>query len=214
MSVPTRAILVYKAPQRGRVKTRLAKTIGDQAALELYRWMGRRQLEVIPSEWEIEIRFSPDDQKALMRSWLGVRLRLEPQGKGDLGERMERAAASCFHDDVKRKAIFLGADCVDIDASVLKEAESRLERADVVLGPASDGGYYLVGMKERASALFEGIKWGSESVLPETINRIRASGKQLDLLEELVDVDDWEGLVSVRDRVDASIWKRLSLPGD
>jgi len=202
---------MYKAPQLGRVKSRLAKTIGDEAALELYRWMGRRQLESIPSNWEVEVRYSPDPQESLVRTWLGSRPRLEAQGKGDLGKRMLRAAESCLSDGVGRKAIFLGADCVDTDKDVLREAEARLNHADFVLGPASDGGYYLLGMKALEPTLFERIDWGTESVLEVTIERIQKSNRSMELLAERVDVDDWEDLSRVRGQIDEGLWKRLAL---
>ena len=95
MSVPTRAILMYRAPELGCVKTRLAKSVGDRAALELYRWMGIRQLNVIPAEWETEIRFSQGGHESMMREWLGSRSLMRPQGEGDLGDWMIRAARSC-----------------------------------------------------------------------------------------------------------------------
>ena len=79
MSVPTRVILMYKAPELGCVKTRLAKSVGDRAALELYRWMGIRQLNVIPAEWEMEIRFSQGGHESMMRELLGSRTLMRPQ---------------------------------------------------------------------------------------------------------------------------------------
>lgn len=212
MSVPTRAILMYKAPELGRVKTRLAKTIGDLAALELYRWMGRRQLLEIPSSWEVEIRFSPDNQISLMRDWLGSRLLLVPQGGGNLGDRMSRAARSCFSNGSSRKVIFLGADCLALGESCLKRAEAVLDDSDFVLGPATDGGYYLIGMRNLESSLFEEIDWGTSSVLMKTMDRIQLLRKNCELLERLVDVDDWDGLVDQHRFVDPDLWERLALP--
>ena len=212
MSVPTRAILMYKAPHLGSVKTRLAKRIGEVAALELYRWMGLRQLDAIPSDWEIETRFSPENEEPTMREWLGSRTLLNTQGKGDLGDRMLRAADSCFGVGAKRKIIFMGADCLELDERLLRKAEAALEASDFVLGPALDGGYYLLGMNDLETSLFEGIQWGSESVLNETIGRIQGINKSYVLLEELVDVDYWEDLVGQRESVDPKLWERLSLP--
>ena len=78
MSVPTRAILMYKAPELGCLKTRLPKSVGDWAALELYRWMGIRQLNVIPAEWKMEIRFSPGGHESMMRELLDSRTLMRP----------------------------------------------------------------------------------------------------------------------------------------
>jgi len=212
MFVPTRAILMYKAPELGRVKTRLAKSVGDSAALELYRWMGQRQLSEVPAEWELETRFSPDSSESVMREWLGSRTLLRPQGGGDLGDRMMRAARSCLGNGVEQKTIFLGADCLGLDESALKKAALSLDNADFVLGPASDGGYYLLGIKSFESSIFHGINWGSPSVLKETIDRIRSLDKAMELLEQRVDVDDWKDLVSQRKFVDPDLWQRLALP--
>ncbi len=202
---------MYKSPERGRVKPRLARTIGEAGALELYRWMGRRQLDAIPGDWEVETRFSPDDREALVRNWLGPRSALCPQGAGDLGDRMQRAAQSCLGDGVRRKAVFLGADCLEIDVGLLKGVETALDRTDVVIGPALDGGYYLLGMKELVPALFEGIDWGGPSVFRETMNRIQSTGKSVTQLEARRDVDDWESLAQSREQVDPALWKRLGL---
>ena len=212
MSVPTRAILIYKAPELGCVKTRLAKSVGDRAALELYRWMGIRQLNVIPAEWEVETRFSPDGHESMMREWLGSRMLMRPQGEGDLGDRMMRAARSCLEDGVERKVIFLGADCLGLDEPALQKAALALDRSDFVLGPASDGGYYLLGIKSFESSIFHGMNWGSPSVLKQTIDRIRLLDKAVKLLEQRVDVDDWKDLLSQRTFVDPDLWERLSLP--
>lgn len=213
MSVPTRAILMYKVPEPGSVKTRLAKSIGNEAALELYRWMGLRQLEAIPFGWDVEVRYTPDGQETPMREWLGSEVLLNSQGDGDLGDRMLRAARSCYLDDTERKVIFLGADCLELDEASLKNAALALDDSDFVLGPARDGGYYLLGMNRLDSSLFEGIDWGKESVLDETIERIQNLGKSYKLLKERVDVDDWKDLVDQRRYVDLGLWERLSFPG-
>ncbi len=212
MSVPTKAILMYKAPELGCVKTRLAKTVGKRAALELYMWMGRRQLSVVPLEWEVEIRFSPDCRGSMIRKWLGSRTLLRPQGLGNLGERMMRAAQTCLDSSVERKVVFIGADCLQLDESTLKMTELALDRSDFVLGPARDGGYYLLGIKSFEPTIFHGINWGRTSVLEETLDRIRLLGRSFELLEERVDVDDWRDLVDQREFVDSDLWQHLSLP--
>jgi len=114
-----------------------------------------------------------------------------------------RAARSCLENCGERKAIFLGADCLGLDESSLKKAALALDCPDFVLGPASDGGYYLLGIKSFETSVFHGINWGSPSVLKETIDRIRLLDKAVKLLEQSVDVDDWEDLLSQRKFVDA-----------
>ncbi|QXD33845.1 DUF2064 domain-containing protein [Candidatus Pelagisphaera phototrophica] len=108
--------------------------------------------------------------------------------------------------------IFLGADCLGLDEPALQKAALALDCSDFVLGPASDGGYYLLGIKSLEPSVFHGINWGSPSVLKETIDRIRLLDKAVKLLEQRVDVDDWEDLLSQRKFVDADLWQCLSLP--
>ena len=105
MSVPTRAIRMYKAPELGCSKTRLARSVGDWAALKIYRWMGIMQLNVIPAEWEMEIRFSPVGHKSLMRGLLDSRTLMRPQGER-LGNRMIRPDRSHLEDGFESKIIF------------------------------------------------------------------------------------------------------------
>lgn len=133
------------------------------------------------------------------------------QGEGYLGDRMMRAARSCLEDGVERKVIFLGAECLGLDEPALQRAALALDRSDFVLCPASDGGYYLRGIKSFESSIFHGMNWGSPSVLKETIDRIRLLDKAVKLLEQRVDVDDWKDLLSQRTFVDPDLWQRLSL---
>ena len=211
MSARTKAILVYRSPIEGKVKRRLASSIGDAAALELYRWMGERQLGVIPSSWSVEVRFTPDGAANLMEDWLGAGPRYVAQGSGDLGLRMWRAAKSTFAMGGCQKIIFLGADCLALDERILIKADRTLDKKDYVVGPAADGGYYLLGMRRCESIVFQGIHWGSSSVLEETIERIQSLGASYECLETLRDVDDGDSLVREKNRLDACIRKELRL---
>ncbi len=196
---------MYRSPELGRVKSRLAGAIGDESALALYRWMGRRQLDALPREWEVEGRFTPNSAEAEMVRWLGGRPNWKAQGGGDLGERMARAARDAFELDECETVFFVGADCVSLDETALREAERALSAVDVVLGPSADGGYYLLGLSRRFDAVFDNISWGSNRVFSESIERIQALGATYSLLEERVDVDDWESLQSQKDFVDSRL---------
>ncbi len=199
MSAPTKVVLMFKATELGRVKTRLGRDIGDSAALRLYEWMGLRQLRVIPRDWDIEVRYTPDNAESLMRKWLGPVPDFKAQGEGDLGQRMFRAARECFNTSTTHKLIFLGADCLSIDEEALLEASSALDTSEVVLGPSTDGGYYLLGIKEPEASLFENIPWSSARVLSETMVRIQSLETSYQLLDERVDIDDWEALLLQRE---------------
>ena len=201
MSVPIKAILMVRAPVEGQVTRRLAKSIGDVAALILYRWMGQRQLEGIPSSWSVEVRFTPGCSGDRMEAWLGKGPRFVTQGAGELGERMRRAAEFSLDKEGFQKVIFLGADCLALDEKILAKAAHGLKDKDFVLGPALDGGYYLLGMRRYESIVFENVKWGASSVFAETVDRIRKLGASLEVLETLSDIDDWESLKHEKNRI-------------
>ena len=209
MSVPTKAVLVYRSPIEGQVKRRLAASIGDAAALKLYRWMGQRQLEAIPSSWLVEVRFTPDSAGNRMENWLGGGPRYIPQGAGDLGERLWRATKWSFDREDSQKILFLGADCPGLDEKILAKAGHALDKKDFVVGPAVDGGYYLLGMRRRESIVFANINWGSSTVLDETICRIQSIGASFERLETLSDIDDWDSLEREKNRIDPAMRKIL-----
>lgn len=209
MYARTKAILMYKAPVEGQSKTRLGESIGHRKAIELYRWLGARQLFSVPKAWSTEVRYAPDEAERIVCEWLGPGISLVPQGDGDLGERMYRAVCDGAEELGVGKLIVLGADCPAIDQSLLLEAESRLESADIVMGPSKDGGYYLIGMKLAYETLFRGVAWGGDSVFEVTMDRIRTLGLSVELLEMREDIDDLESLCSQRSFIDREVWARL-----
>ena len=115
------------------------------------------------------------------------------QAEGDLGARMEHAFQKCFargHDRV----LIIGSDCPGVTTAYLRRAYAALEQTDVVVGPAADGGYTLLGMRELLSPLFRDMTWSTASVLPETLARVAAQGRSVTQLATLIDVDhieDW-----------------------
>ncbi len=192
-SVGSPAILMFlKDPIPGQVKTRLAREIGTAAACEIYREMVHRQLAALPAGWPVEIHFSPASARANFAAWLGPSYAYHPQPEGDLGNRLQRATAAAFnrgHPNV----ILIGGDCPSLDTNDLEETERLLNNgADVVMGPALDGGYYLLGLRPGADALlvFEGIPWSTPGVARATSARIDALGLRLARLAEKEDVDD------------------------
>ncbi len=204
----TERILMYKAPVEGAVKTRLAESIGDERALALYRWLGRRQW-IAAGEGAALVYFTPDTERDAMEAWLATSARLAPQGKGDLGERMGRAVEEALGRPGVSRAILVGADCPSLGDRDLIEAEARLDDADVVIGPSVDGGYYLLGLKRFEIELFREIPWGTEKVLPLTLERCAAAGASVALLESREDVDDLQSLQSLRAFIDPGVWSRL-----
>jgi hypothetical protein len=178
------------------VKTRLAAQIGAAAACRLYAAfvgdLGERLtvtgLPVCWAVWPPEAPFA-----ALVPGQ-----RCFAQVGRDLGERLEGALRTCL-ETTPLSAIAIGVDSPHLEPARLVEAADALAAgADVVLGPATDGGYYLIGLRAPCPALFRGIAWGSSSVLDATLARARAEGLRVHLLAPTFDVDDADGLAALR----------------
>jgi len=186
-------IVFLRAPRPGEVKTRLAATIGDEAACEAYRKLVEKLLENLASLNEVELCFAPDEAEAEIRPWLKTGWRLSPQGGGDLGARLHRAFESACHSGAKH-VVAIGSDCPEVTPGDIESAWIALQSHDAVIGPANDGGYWLIGLNEPRWSLFEGVAWSTDHVLAQTIERCRTAGLRVRLLRELDDVDtedDW-----------------------
>ena len=192
-------MVLLKAPRPGYVKTRLARDIGFPRATRLYRQLAERQVRAVPAAFHLEVHYAPRGAAAEMRAWLGERPRYRAQAGGDLGRRLEHAFARGFARGAAR-LLAIGADCPELDGPCLERAAHCLRRCDVVLGPARDGGYFLIGLRRPAPQLFAGIAWSSAEVLAQTLKRIKECGLSLALLGEKEDVDDLESLRRLRAR--------------
>lgn len=180
-----------KAPRPGRVKTRLAADIGPRPAAALYRRLGRDVVSAAVGDgYETVVWYAPRGQGASVREWLGglgvTRFQMQPSGP--LGYRLRTALARHFGYGARR-VIMIGSDCPGVDRDVILRAFAALEHHHVVLGPASDGGYYLIGMKAVHPALFRGIHWSSSTVLRETQAVARGLHLSCHSLRLLRDVD-------------------------
>lgn len=203
-----RLAVFTKYPAPGEAKTRLIPAIGEQAAADLQRDMTRHVLAVADGAMadgrgEIEVRYTGGDA-AEMQAMFGARW-YRPQGGGDLGERLRRTAEHAFAQGVERTVI-IGADCPMLTAPHIRAAFDALADHDLALGPAADGGYYLIGFRHVIAPLFHDIDWGSGRVLDQTL----AAAGELDLrpamLDELPDVDRPEDL-PVWDAVRTRYWE-------
>ena len=187
-----RTLAVFaKAPTPGRVKTRLALDIGARPAALLYRRMGRAVVRATAgSRYRTVVWFTPPRARRAVGSWLerlGVAA-YRSQGAGDLGARLRRAFRRQFADG-DRAVVIIGTDCPELGRRDVARAFAALETHDVVLGPARDGGYYLVGLRSHRPALFRGIPWSTPNVMLVTRARVRAMGLRCALLRRLRDVD-------------------------
>ena len=184
--------MFIKNPEKGKVKTRLAKTVGDDRALLIYKALleHTRKLTVPVDATRFLFYSNKINQED---DWSADNFRKEVQADGDLGDRMKAAFAQAFeeHDRV----LIIGSDCASLTTEIVAEGFAALAEHDFVLGPAMDGGYYLLGMNEYTPALFEEMAWSTETVGQTTQYRIKNMGKSCFLLKELSDIDfeeDWE----------------------
>ena len=186
-------IIFVKAPRIGTVKTRLAAVIGETEACAAYRELTETlvsRLEGLPT---VELRFSPDDAGPEIKPWLLAGWRSNPQGPGDLGDRLDRAFANAFAGGANQ-VVIIGSDCPHVTKRDVTDAWVALETNDLVLGPARDGGYWLIGLNSQQPLLFNQMAWSTPSVLQETVARARQSDFGIKLLRELADIDtasDW-----------------------
>ncbi len=212
-----RLILFTRYPEPGTTKTRMIPKLGAAGAAELQRQMTRHIVSRVTEftalhPTPLEVRFEGGN-KNLMAAWLGAGFDYSPQGEGDIGLRMGRAfekGFGCGYETV----VIIGSDIPDITADIIQKAFEELENHDLVLGPAGDGGYYLIGMHKTAfnranPRLFNGIHWGTDRVLPQTLAVAKEFGLSYTLLDTLDDVDRPE---------DLAVWQRavkptLELPG-
>lgn len=189
-----RLLIFARAPQRGLVKTRLAASVGPDRALAIYRSLTEQLLLRLQGmHADMVVVHSPADAAVGMRAWLGDALAYDAQCSGDLGTRMRHAMATAFADGAER-VVVIGTDCPDLTAATVDASFAALRHADVVLGPALDGGYYLIGASEVHDVLFEDIPWSTARTLRVTLDRARDAGLRVALLPALRDidtVDDW-----------------------
>lgn len=185
-----RTLIVFaKFPQIGRVKTRLAKGLGHAAALAFYRrTLAETLAETHGGPWRTVLCVAPDAARRVSRVWPSGIPR-NGQGRGDLGQRMARSLASG-----NGPTVIVGGDIPELARSDIAAAFSALGAADIVVGPAEDGGYWLVGVRvgRFASHLFDRVRWSSEYALADTL--ANAKRRRVAKLRTLADIDtaeDW-----------------------
>ncbi len=193
-----RVIVLTRYGEPGKAKSRLIGVLGAEGAAELQcqmtahtlAWAGRlgRRHDV-----SVEVRFEGGDRH-LMQARYGTDLPFRPQGEGDLGQRMCRALGDAVRDGATR-AVIVGSDCPGLTAELTRSALDRLADHEVVLGPAIDGGYYLIGVRGEVPELFSGIAWGTSEVLRQTLQAAARLGLSVAQLPPLADVDRPEDLV-------------------
>lgn len=185
MTAP-RIALFTRFPEPGRAKTRLIPALGAERAAALHRRLAERTLAAVrASGLPFELRVTGADAAAF-RDWLGL-VPVVDQGAGGLGERLERAGPPY-------PTLFIGADAPDLSPALLQAAAAALAHADAAVGPAEDGGYWLLGLARPVPGVFADIDWGTAAVCEQTLDRLRAAGVAPALLPILADCDRPEDL--------------------
>ena len=191
MQQDSHLIIFVKNPVLGKVKTRLAAGIGEKKALEVYLHLLEITKNVaLKSDCTRNVFYSDEIEND---GWDKDSFNKFEQEGDSLGDRMNNAFEQVFALGAK-KAVIIGSDCPELSADIIEKAFEILNEKDVVIGPAKDGGYYLIGMKKLYPVLFEGKKWSTASVLQETINDIIEKDLSYSLLPELSDLDNLDDL--------------------
>ncbi len=188
-------IIFIKNPVPGKVKTRLARTIGEEKALAVYQKLVAHT-QAICEKVDVDKFVYYSDFLDDINEWKDCEPLL--QSGIHLGERMENAFNQLFEDPAYEKAVIIGSDCYELTAEIIKEAFTRLNHYDVVIGPAFDGGYYLLGMKQLHTALFENKTWSTSTVLQQTISDLNQLQISYFLLPELSDIDEEKDLAGTQ----------------
>lgn len=190
-------IIFTRYPEAGRVKTRLIPELGAQGAADMHRTMTEhvvRTAGLLAEERQVRVSVCHDGGSAQqMEQWLGPDLFYFEQAEGDLGRRMLRALADAW-DRGAARTVLAGSDCPGIDRQIFLDALIALKYSQLVLGPAADGGYYLIGAANglplgKMEALLTGIAWGTGAVFRQTLDRTRSAGVTVSILKELHDID-------------------------
>ena len=185
----TRILIFAKAPVPGQVKTRLIPALGAEGAARLAAEMLQRTaLAALDSEvGSVELCMDPPSGHPHWIRQMPLDVIPTPQGEGDLGERLARAAQRVLA--AGERVILIGTDCPDLDRHRLTAAATALESHDIVIHPAHDGGYALLGLGRFDDSLFAGVAWSTDTVAAQTIARIEALGWSLHVGETLHDID-------------------------
>lgn len=197
-----RLIVMTRIPEAGRVKTRLIPTLGPEGAAALHTALLRKTLRIAELHArklsvDLEVRFTGGPSASIDSYCTGHGAIWREQQGTDLGDRMHAAIEAALKDGAT-SVLVIGTDCPNLSTDLLEQAWDALDRRDTVIGPADDGGYYLIGVKQADSRLFEGIDWGTDRVLRQTQDRCHQLGQSIFLLPTLSDVDEAENLVVCR----------------
>ena len=198
MRVYTERLIIFtRYPEPGQTKTRMIPVLGAHGAAQLQRLMTEATLKTAQ---EVKLKrclslviYFTGGSLTLMQQWLGEDLTYCSQSPGDLGEKLQSALLDSHNHQMSR-VVFIGIDCPDLNADILNQAFADLDTSDVVIGPAVDGGYYLIGLSRFVPELFQGITWGTDLVFAQTQKIAQSLDLVVSYLPILRDVDRPEDL--------------------
>lgn len=187
-------------PEPGRCKTRIAAVLGDPTALRIYERLLSHTLALVrASGYPACLWVTPDERAGEASSWAPGFASYRAQGAGDLGARLFRAVESAFAEN-HGKVLLIGTDCPELTASHLEQAFTALDRADAVIGPTRDGGYYLLGLKKAHVFLFENIPWSTAETAEATVMALKRNNLSYICLPELTDIDTADDFLRFKHR--------------
>jgi len=198
-----RLIIFSRYPAPGSTKTRLIPALGAEGAATLHRKMAERMVQegrLLRDRFNLNLSlylYFTGGSLNQLQTWLGSDLHYQLQSEGSLGDRLKAALEDLFSvtsPTTPQPVIIIGTDCPGISTDLLMRSFQALQQSDLVIGPAFDGGYYLIGLKQYHPDLFEGITWSSDRVFSETIAIAQAQGLSWVELERLPDIDRPEDL--------------------
>ena len=194
MSISKNALIIFtRNPELGKVKTRLAANIGNQSALEIYKFLIDHTVKISkPINADKFVFYSENIQKNDV--WDPNFFEKELQTGGNLGDRMKNAFQFLFNKGYQ-KAVIVGSDIFELNSQDIEDAFSELKNSPYAIGPAKDGGYYLLGMNQLNKKLFEDKNWGTDSVLKDTLLDLK--DEKVILLSEKNDIDLYEDIENI-----------------
>ncbi|WP_300461885.1 TIGR04282 family arsenosugar biosynthesis glycosyltransferase [Desulfobacula sp.] len=199
----SKAVIVFlKAPETGRVKTRLSQSLNTTFVLDLYKGFVVDTLDVLESAQDTFLYVWPPGKAEALQKWLGSQYLFCPQQGEDLGQRMGNAFADIFKRGYDA-ALLVGTDIPELTPALISRAETALQTTDAVIGPSSDGGYYLIGFQKSgfSTSVFKDIDWSTPAVLDQTRQAMNHLSLRYELLTEMDDIDTPEDLNALMARV-------------
>ncbi len=207
-------LVFARVPAPGHGKSRLASTMGLESAHRIAEFLLRRTLETCAPLHHVHIGYTPADAGVAVREWLRPGWKCSAQGAGDLGSRMALAFQDAFARGYSR-VMAIGCDCPEMTTHDLRAAEQALWESEVVLGPARDGGYWLLGMRRFYPELLTEIPWSTNAVFRRTMECAAASGLSVSTLRQLSDIDiesDWLEYLASNPSINLPLQLKTELP--